>query len=234
MVKGRVFKSNADGKEVVMKFIAPSQKVLTKGDFVYRQTFSTAIRAGVLTSAEANKILKERGIWDDEKEVEAANLRQAIREEEDVLKEPSLSNADGKLLCDKLRKLRNDLNDLTALYTSVSDNTAEQVAAEARNKFMASECVVYNDSGEKAFKSAEDFDSRLDEKLTTDSYREALISNYERVLGIEVPDGLAAELPENKWLTERGLLGVSPPKVETPTEAVEDDKKKRTRKPKAV
>jgi hypothetical protein len=231
-MKGRIFKSNTDGKEVVLRFNVPSQKVLTKSDFVYRQTFSTAIRAGVLTSAEANKILKERSIWDDSKELEAAKLREDIRKSEEALKDPGLSNPDGKELCDKLRKLRGDLNDLTALYTSVSDNTAEQVAAEARNKFMASECVVYNDSGERVFKSAEEFDARLDERITSDSYREALISNYERVLGIEVPDGLASELPESKWLADRGLVG-TPKAEEAPAEA-EDEKKKRTRKPKAV
>lgn len=232
-MKGRIFKSETNSKEVVLCFKAPSQKILTKGDFVYRQAFSTAIRAGVLTTAEANKLLKERGIWDDSKEAQAAEIRADIRTLEDKLKDASLSNVDGRDICDKLRSLRDSLNDLTALYTSVSDNTAEQIAAEARTKFFASECVVYNDTGDRVFKSAEDFDERLDSRVATDSYREALIANYERVLGIEMPEGLAAELPENKWLTERGLNKVA----ETPAEAIEDapeEKKRKPRKNKAV
>lgn len=226
-MKGRIFKSETNGKEVVLCFKTPSQKILTKGDFVYRQSFSTAIRAGVLTTAEANKLLKERGIWDESKEAQAADIRNEIRVYEDKLRDASLSNVDGKDVCQKLKSLRESLNDLTALYTSVSDNTAEQIAAEARTKFFASECVVYNDTGDRVFKSAEDFDERLDSKVATDSYREALIANYERVLGIEMPEGLAAELPENKWLTERGLNKVA----EIPAEATEDTQEEKKRKP---
>lgn len=231
--KGRIFKvTSKDGKERVLRLNRPSQKVLSKGDFIYRQYFSSAIRAGILTNAEANKLLKDREIWNEEKEDEAASLRSRIKEIEDKLEAPSLSNTSGKKLCDELTKLRRELNDHNALYNGVTDNTAESVAHEARIKYWASECTVDNDTGEKLFSSLENFDDSLGEPEAVSAYREALIANFERILGVAMPDGLAAELPENKWLKDRGLLE-GDKAVDELEKPIKKTRKKRTTKVKA-
>jgi len=204
MDKGRIFKvTGEDGEERVLRLNRPNQKLLSQGDFVYRQHFSSAIRAGILTNAEANKILKDRNIWNDDQEKEAADLRDDIRELEKKLDSPSLSNEYGQKICERLKKLRNELYDFTSLHSSITDNTAESMAHEARIKFYASECTVDNENGRKLFRSFDDLNDRLDETEALSAYREALIANFERILGVEMPSGLAAELPENRWLKSR-------------------------------
>lgn len=214
MDKGRIFKVKDGEVEKVLRLNKPSQKVLTKGDFVYRQVFSSAIRAGILTNAEATKLLKDRGIWDEEKEEKAQAMRKDIKALEDRFDDAGLSNEDGKSNCAKLTKLRNELGDLNGLFTSVTDNTAEALAHESRIKFYAAECTVENESGARVFKDAEEFDEKLNHPTNVSAYREALISNFERVLGVDIPGGLAAELPENKWMASRGLDSKEQPKVE--------------------
>ena len=78
-MKTKEFEStNKSGDKIAVVFKRPTQAVLSRGDFVYRAEFSKAIRAGIMTSAEANKLLKERGIWDEEREDEEAKLRLEI------------------------------------------------------------------------------------------------------------------------------------------------------------
>lgn len=201
-MEARIFKSeDSDGKEVCLRFNRPTQVVLSKGDFVYREYFSKAIRAGVMTAAEANKILKDRGIWSDELEGELVAMRINLARLEEKLK--PLSREEGMPIFKEIKTLRRDIDELTEVRTSVTNNTAESVASEMRTQFYTSECVVYNDSGERVFRNLDDFLSRLDEKLTLDCYKQALISNYEQVLGIDVPLDFTAELSEDNWLEDK-------------------------------
>lgn len=199
-MKERQFKSaTADGKVVEVIFKKPSQQVLTKGDFVYRTEFSNAARVGVMSNAEANKLLKDRGIWDEDKDEEERQLRTQIAILEKELAQ--ITDKDlGLLHIEKLRRARIDLKDLTSLYSGFLDNTAESIAADARNQFFASECSVYKTSGKKIFASLDDFRKRMDEKLAVDCYKEVLIANWEQVLGIDMPSDFSPELAEDKWL----------------------------------
>jgi hypothetical protein len=216
-MKERQFKSTTvDGKEVEAVFKKPSQQVLTKGDFVYRTEFSNAVRAGVMTNAEANKLLKERGIWDDSKDDEERKLRTDISMLEKELGEITEQDP-GLAVVEKLRRARIALRDLTSLYSAVLDNTAESIASDARSQYFASECSVYKIGGKKIFTSLDDFRKRMDEKLASDCYKEVLIANWEQVLGIEMPSGFNPELAEEKWL--RSLAESQEAKVEAPAVA---------------
>jgi hypothetical protein len=202
MAEERVFKSvNKDGKEVDIKFNSLSQVVLSRGDFIYREYFSKAMRAGVMTNAEALKILKDREIWGDEQEKEVINLQVKLGELERLLKEKDKKDSTSLSIYNEIKEIRKDLEAASDVRGNVLNNTAESMAAEMRTQFFASECVVYNTTGEKVFDGLKDFLSRLDDKVTTDCYRQALIMNYERALGIVLPTDLAPSvLPEDEWL----------------------------------
>lgn len=189
--------TDKDGNEVEVSFVRPKQSVLSRGDFIYRSEFSNAIRAGIMTSAEASKLLRDRGIWDDEKEALEIDIRREISSLELQLKD--LGFEEGQPVYQELKKKRDELNSLTKVFSSVSDNTAESVASEVRTQFFASECSVYKNSGKKVFKSFDDFKSRLDERIAADCYRNAMISSWEDALGISI-DELSDSLAEDEWL----------------------------------
>lgn len=219
-MEDRIFKSvDKDGKEVDLKFKRPNQMALSKGDFVYRKEFSNAVRAGIMTSAEANKLLKDRGIWDEEKEAQEVSLRKEVGALERKFKgETPPTEDEGLELREKLKKLRVELAELTAIYSSIVDSTAESVASEMRTQFFASECVVYKDSGKRVFKSLDEFRERMDERLVVDSYRQALISNWEQSLGIAITDEATKALPEDEWLAtvEKEKVATSEPEEVKP------------------
>ena len=233
-MKTKDFEStDKEGNEVALSFKKPNQSVLSRGDFVYRAEFSKAIRAGIMTSAEATKLLSDRDIWNKDSEVAEADLRKEILELEQSLEDKQYDEASIQTF-DKIKDLRIKLNELTQVYSSISDNTAESVASEIRTQFFASECSVYKASGKKVFKNHEDFKSRLDETITVDCYRHALISNWEEVLGIEI-NSLSDKLPEDEWMSKEN------PKEETQEKVVEEEvevpevekpKRKRKRKKK--
>lgn len=204
MSKERVFTvKDSDGKDRVLRLNVPSQKVLAQGDFIYRQYFSSAIRAGILTNAEANKLLSDREIWGDDNEDVARDLRVKIKDLEDMLGEDSnITEKKGKNVCQQLKKLREELNRTTRVYTSVTDNTAESLAHEARLRYYASECVVDDETGDKIFSDLDDYENRMNEQAALAAYREAMIANFERILGVDMPNDLGAQYPEDKWLAE--------------------------------
>lgn len=202
MAEDRVFKSkDKEGNEVEIKFNGLNQIILSRGDFIYREYFSKAMRAGVMTNAEALKILRDREIWGEEQETEVVNLQVKLIELENELNKQDKKDATSLAVYNDIKEVRRDLESTSDIKSNVLNNTAESMAAEMRTQFFASECVVYNNTGERVFKDLKDFLARLDDNVTTDCYRQALIMNYERALGITLPDNLSATvLPEDEWL----------------------------------
>lgn len=231
MAEDRVFTSkDGEGNEVELKFNDLNQVVLSRGDFIYREYFSKAIRAGVMTNAEALKILKEREIWGESQEKEVVDLQVRLYELENKLKELKMRDATSLSLYDEIKQVRKDLQQANNVRSNVLDNTSESMAAEMRTQFFASECSVYNSTGKKVFSDLKDFLARLDEQIATDSYRQALIINYEKALGITLPKDLSeTSLPEDEWLNNiRVSEEEKADKVKKPT------KKRRTKKKKAA
>ncbi len=233
MNKDRVFKTkDKDKNDLVLKFVRPTQKVLNKADLVYRTSFSRALRSGVLTSAEVDKILRERGIWDDDKEKEAAKFRAETAELEEKLKDPTLTNNQGSDICTAIGKLRLNLLRHNSIYTTVADNTCENMANEARNQHLCAACIYDNKTGLKVYKDVEDFRNRLDESAALDSYRETMIASLEVVIGKDLPSDLTEEYAENQWLSERGLLDDDKEPESKEEASDEPEKKKPVRKKK--
>jgi len=224
-MEARIFKTkNKAGEEVVLKFVRPTQVVLSKADLKSKEAYSNAFRKGLLTNAEVIKYLKERGIWTPEMEEETMELRVKINDLEEKLKDPSLSNEDGMAVVDEIKMARAKLADHNANIRSIADNTCESNAAEARNQFLAASCVVNAKTGVKVFKDIDDFLARLDEPLTIDAYREAVISNLEDQLNVSLPSDLTSHYPENKWVSDReakAKVEAEAAEAAKPTEVVE-------------
>ena len=202
----RVFKTiDKDENEVIYQFKRPTQAVISKAELLSRVKFSEAFRAGIVLGDEAKKILRERGLWGDEQEKVVADLREEIRVLEEKIQDAGITNKEGLDLVGELRDKRNEINEHTRLLETVTGGTCESVAQEERNMFFAAECTFNQTTGEKVYKSLEDFKSRLDELATVESYREATIASLEMIIGQELPSDLTTQYAENEWLAERGL-----------------------------
>lgn len=213
--------------EIELKFVKPTQRILTKGDFVYREYFGKSVRAGLLTNAEAKKLLKDREVWGESREQELIDIQDKIMDLEKEIKEIGKKDRGLKLYGD-LKNLRTEIVELSDIRKSVMENSAESVAAEMRTQFYAAECVVYNKSGRKVFKGLEDFISRLDEQLTLDSYRQALIANYETIFGLDLSEVNEEKLAEDEWF--ESYKPVMKEKIEKVQKELKDEKELKAEK----
>lgn len=225
-MEARIFKSeSSQGEEVVLRFDRPSQRVIGKGDFVYRENFSKAVRAGFMTNAEAQKLLVDRELWTEKEEEELKDVSAQI-----LMLEGEIEDADrdkGTEIFGRLKRLRDKKSLISSVRSNILNNTAEQAASEMRTQFYASECVHDNKTGKRVFKNLEDFLSRLDEKIAIDSYRQALIVNWEYTFGISVEDNFGSTLPEDEWAAK-----MQEEEAKQQEEAPPQKKKRRGRKKK--
>lgn len=222
-----------DGKDVRLKFIKPNQKVLVDSDFIFKQYFSKCLRHGIITTAEATKLMKKNGLWDDEDDKNFGDLRELVKELESVFAKDELDKYTEDQLMEKAAKLkisRASLSELTQKISSIYDSTAESVANEYRLQYWASECVVYYDSGKKVFNSLDDFLSRTQEQIAKDAYLQALMHNIELNYGIDA--SAATSFPEDVWLEDVAKKEAEDKKQEVATEAAEPVPTKKVRRKK--
>lgn len=234
MKEDRIFTTkDKEGNDWVLRFKRPSQTILSKAELVYRTAFSRAFREGILTNAEVDKVLRERGIWDEKRDEEAEKIRLEIVGLEAKLDDKTLSNEQGSTICSEIALKRLELTRHNSVYSDVADNTCETIASEARNRFFCVECVYDNKTDMRVYKDEDDFQARLGEQSTVDSYREVVIASLEVIVGRELPSDLTSEYAENKWLSERGLDKKEEEAEEVKeedTEEVEEKPKRRRRK----
>jgi len=155
---------------------------------------------------------------------------------ENELKKQDKRDATSLSIYDQIKEVRRDMQRASNVRSNVLDNTAESMAAEMRTQFFASECSVYNNTGQRVFSDLKDFLSRLDENIATDSYRQALIINYEKALGIVLPNDLSETLlPEDEWLDDiRASEEKKAEKAEKAEKPKKVTKKRKPRKKKAT
>lgn len=205
MKEARKFVVKIDEEEVEWEFRRPSQKVLNKAELIYRAKFSEALRGGLLLTAEATKVLKERGLWDSAQEGEEKAIREQIEKLEEKLEDPTLSDEGGKKLCSDIADLRVKLTEHGSIVSSTMENTCESIATEERNQFLTAECIYVSGTSQKVYKDVDDFKLRRADPGAIEAYREAIISSLEVVLGRDLPSDLTEEYAENKWLSTRSL-----------------------------
>ena len=202
-MKDREFISqDRDGNDITVVFKKPTQSQITSADFTFKKAFAEGVRAGLITQAEAVKILKAQGVWGDAQEDEAASLRTKITEIETKFNANLVSVDEGKALYDEIKMLRDKLTSLVSLITSVTENTVESYASDVKTKFYIVECCINKATNKKLFQSITDFNNQFPDKLTSDCYRKSLIVIMEAQIGIELPETLSEDSAEDKWLAE--------------------------------
>jgi len=203
IMRDRVFTTkDKSGKDLVLEFRKPSQTVLNRAELVFKKTFSNCFREGILTSAEVEKLLRARGMWNDEKELEGSVLQIKIAELESKLDDKSLDEAEARLIAEELVMLRSQLMAHNEPIVSVAENTCESVGNEERNQFLITQCIYHKKTGFRVYRSVEEFKNRAEEQAAADSYKEVMIASLEVIMGKELESDLSQIYSENRWLSK--------------------------------
>ena len=188
------FKVTKDGQEVELTVKAPSPKNQRESQKIYNRAFSDAISSGSIIRARLDGVMKDQGLWNDEKEKEYQTIQKLILDKERILAKGGISLEQAKREALEMQKHRNKLKELISTRTTLDSHTAEGQADNARFNFLVSCCVVYKESNKPYFSGYEDYISRALEPAAIIGAQK--LANM--VYGLD--DDFEKNLPENKFL----------------------------------
>jgi len=188
------FKVVKDGQEVELTVKAPSPKNQRESQKIYNRAFSDAISSGSIIRARLDGVMKDQGLWNDEKEKEYQTIQKLILDKERILAKGGISLEQAKREALEMQKHRNKLKDLISTRTTLDSHTAEGQADNARFNFLVSCCVVYKEDNKPYFSGYEDYISRALEPAAIIGAQK--LANM--VYGLD--DDFEKNLPENKFL----------------------------------
>lgn len=197
---------NVNGQEIAFYVIRPTNQTLRDADR-YRTKVWTQCKADKIpTKKQLAKMMVDSGDWSKEKEDREAEITmEIIRSEKELYqggdtkgrKKPKLS--DGRDLAIKIRQLRVQLRDLIAGRLALEENSAENLADNARFDYLVAHSTFYSDT-RRVYKDFDDYNSRSADEL---AFAAAQIL-AEMVYNIDA--GFEKNLPENVFLSKYGLV----------------------------
>lgn len=189
------FKCKVDGEEKEFVVRAPSLEDQREAQKVYNQAFTDAIKSKAVVRARLDDLLKEQGLWDDEKQMRFDTLQKEISEGEARLARGGFGLKDARQLAIHIKELRDQMRDLISVRTSLDNHSAEGQADNQRFNYLVSVCVVYkDDNNKKYFNSMEDYLNRSGDPVALLGAQ----SLANMIYGLD--NDYENNLPENKFL----------------------------------
>jgi len=134
----------------------PSSDDMIKAKAIYNRFFNEAIKVGCPLRATASKILREQGLWNDDKQNELNELYKKIEENELVLSKGGIRASKAREICLKVKSLREEVQNLLIPMTDFNRHTAEGQAENGQFDYFVSCCLV-NEDGSPVFKTYEEY-----------------------------------------------------------------------------
>lgn len=188
-----------DGTEVEYTVVKPNGQQLYQAGLEANKTFAEAIKAGCIVKSKLRETMVNSGVWNEDKDKKVKDLKSQLFEKEKVLAKGAksgLNKSQARSLAIEMRKLRNELLELTMLENEWDNRTAESQAENARFDFLVSVCSV-NDEGNPVFSSFEDYRQRSTEQVAYDC-----ASALSQLMYGTVFEDVTKNLPENIFLNK--------------------------------
>ena len=190
---------DVDGKKVKIVVRRPGNRVSNEAQRKGALVWTQCVREGVMTKKELTNYMKERGIWDTEKESEDQILVTKIGDLEKELylgtKAGKIKASKGKDLAIQMRVKRGELRDLLSERVGLEGKTAESLSDNARFDYMVAHCTYY-DNGERVYKDLDDYEQRAEDEIAF----EAATTLAEMIYVVD--KDFEKKLPENKFLSK--------------------------------
>lgn len=196
----RTFEVELDGAKKTFAVLRPNNRVMQQARLAYNRAFRVAVEGGSLLRAKVDQVMREQGIWDDDKQARWEAVQGRLLEGERRLAKGGGSLSEAYRVALDMRRARLDRQDLRADAASLEDVTAESLAEQAQFNHLVAACTVDGDSGKPHFESAEDYLSREDDPVALPAAREMGKLFY----GLEDDLG-RSRLPEEKFLKKYGF-----------------------------
>lgn len=175
----------------------PKQLTLAKGR--ENRTFAEAVENKAFLRVQIKDILKDRGIWTEEKETKLSNLDKDIEDGVRKLKRGGMKKSDAKQLAFDIRDWRFARLNLMSDIHEYNNYCAESQADNANFDFLVSACTVTED-GSPVFESYDDYKERSTEPVAFVAAEKLaeLMFGYDK--------NADKKLPENQFLIKYGFV----------------------------
>jgi|TARA_B100001094_G_C18192244_1_gene808070 hypothetical protein len=188
------FSLQVDGKAVEFLVQSPTLHQQREGQKVYNQAFSDAVKSGSIVRAKLDDLLKDQGLWDDNKQARFMAIQTELNDCEKQLATGGISLQNAKGVALKMKNLREELKDLISVRTNLDTHTAEGQADNARFNYLVSCCLVYSSNKKVYFSSYEDYLNRSSDPIGVMGAQKLAAMLY----GLD--SEFEKKLPENKFL----------------------------------
>ena len=193
-MKTKTFKVEVDGTEKEFLVKNPSLHDQREAQKVYNQAFTDAVKSKSVVRAKLEDLLKDQGLWDDDKQVKFDTLQRELLDGEKKLAKGGFGLTQAKELALRMKTVRDEIRTLVSVRTSLDNHSAEGQADNARFNYLVSACVVYNDTKEKVFTNLADYIDRSAENVAIEGAQ--ILANM--LYGLD--NNYESNLPENKFL----------------------------------
>lgn len=185
---------DGENKEFVVK--SPSIEDQREAQKVYNQAFTDAIKSKSVVRARLDDLLKDQGLWDDEKQNKLTQLQEVVTSAEKTLAKGGIPLRKAKEVALDMQKTRLEMRNLLAARTSLDNHSAEGQADNARFNYLVSSCVVYKDSDKKYFDNLKTYLENADDPVAIEGAQALANMLY----GLD--NDFEKNLPENKFLRQ--------------------------------
>lgn len=200
----KTFEVEIDGKKVELAVQRPDLAKQQRGQLIYSREFCRLVKPedgkrGAIVRGALEGVMREQGLWDDNKQRKWEELNRKLLEGEKTLATGRIKLSKAREVAIGMRRDRYELSRLLSDRNSLDANTAEAQAENARFNYLVSVCTVYADTGKPYFKSEEDY---LNQAATEVGNQAAVLFSQ---LYFNLDEDFEKNLPENRFLLKYRL-----------------------------
>ena len=190
--KKRTFE--VEGKKYAVR--VPTVDEIKKANETRAKTFNDALSRGDLLRDQLETELRNRKLWNDNREQQYQTLRQEVLDGEYKLQKGGIKLNEARSLALEMSQKRDTMVELLSSRTDLDSNTCEGKADAARFNYLFACCLVYDESGEQFFPN------NIDDYLLNQDDPVALAGASEFYYLISGSESVDQKLPENRFLTK--------------------------------
>ena len=190
--KKRTFE--VEGKKYAVR--VPTVDEIKKANETRAKTFNDALSRGDLLRDQLETELRNRKLWNDNREQQYQTLRQEVLDGEYKLQKGGIKLNEARSLALEMSQKRDTMVELLSSRTDLDSNTCEGKADAARFNYLFACCLGYDESGEQFFPN------NIDDYLLNQDDPVALAGASEFYYLISGSESVDQKLPENRFLTK--------------------------------
>jgi hypothetical protein len=123
----------------------PAYKIMEEANKLKSKVFRESLDAGDMLRDQLEDILRNKGLWNDQRQIEYDTLRKEILDREYQLQKGGIKLNDAKSLALEMKEKRQRMVEMLSGRSDLDSQTCEGKSENARFNFLFAHSLVYND-----------------------------------------------------------------------------------------